>query len=221
MKVSFFFIFRQKLNRQKSQHSRPHIRIAFPSYPSSWANIEYRFCGFDDNQPLKTGVAVCDSYANHGHCPQRTECQLSHDIDDVIRRKDDERARKNARKRSASAAWNDTCSGNESAKSGESEGTNGTSETKSTESNPTRPPLVTGGHRAGFDAFMTGFTFATILVHHTKMPVRPESFSPADIGADKIVNKIYLVSKDYPLLLHKSKFAKYSGGHVEKFKKIM
>ena len=31
---------------------------------------------------------------------------------------------------------------------------------------------------------MTGFAFATFLVHHTKMPEKPESFHPSSISTE-------------------------------------
>ena len=88
--------------------------------------------------------------------------------------------------------------------------------------------LSAGGHRAGFDAFMTGFSFATFIVHSTLIdqesshqseavsnllgvPIRPE-FSDLNI-----VNRIYLVCKDIPFMIRKSAFARHSIGHSEKY----
>ena len=73
-----------------------------------------------------------------------------------------------------------------------------------------------GCHRAGYDAFMTGFSLATFLVHHTKLPLHPESWQPQHINTDKIVNRIYLACKDFPMLVQKSTFAKSSGQHYLK-----
>ena len=79
---------------------------------------------------------------------------------------------------------------------------------------------MSGGHRAGFDAFMTGFAFATFLVHHTKMPERPESFHPSHICTENFVNNLYLACKDFPLKVRKSAFAKISEGHFFKHSKL-
>lgn len=82
-----------------------------------------------------------------------------------------------------------------------------------------------GGHRAGFDAFMTGFSFATFIVHSTLInpepcevksrllgvPIRPEF---TDLN---IVNRIYLVCKDIPFMVRKSAFCRNSIGHSEKY----
>jgi len=86
------------------------------------------------------------------------------------------------------------------------------------------------GHRAGFDAFMTGFSFATYIVHSALIdpnevskseaisrllgvPVRPE-FSDLNIA-----NRIYLVCKDIPFMVRKSAYSRNSLGHYEKFTK--
>jgi len=86
------------------------------------------------------------------------------------------------------------------------------------------------GHRAGFDAFMTGFSFATFIVHSAlinpddvskseaisrllNVPLRPE-FSDLNIA-----NRIYLVCKDIPFMVRKSAYSKNSLGHYEKYTK--
>ena len=61
---------------------------------------------------------------------------------------------------------------------------------------PPPPPANLGGHRAGFDAFMTGFAFTTFLVHQTQIPLAPASFAAGDIKAEHLVNRIYLVCKE-------------------------
>ena len=58
----------------------------------------------------------------------------------------------------------------------------------------TSPPN-SGGHRAGYDAFMTGFAFSTFLVHQTQIPRNPGDFSPVSIRSEQLVNRIYLTCK--------------------------
>merc|ERR1712200_222585 len=73
--------------------------------------------------------------------------------------------------------------------------------------------LSAGGHRAGFDAFMTGFSLATFLVHQTKLPRNPSDFMPENINSGSLVNRVYLVSKDFPMLIQSSAFSKRSLQH--------
>merc|ERR1712192_337765 len=79
--------------------------------------------------------------------------------------------------------------------------------------------LSAGGHRAGFDAFMTGFSLATFLVHQTKLPHNPTDFMPESIKSGSLVNRVYLVSKDFPMLVQPSAFSKRSLQHDIKMKK--
>ena len=60
------------------------------------------------------------------------------------------------------------------------------------------------GHRAGFDAFMTGYCFACYQV---------ELISSKVINIEETKNKVYLVAKDMPLTIMKSHFVKTSSGH--------
>ena len=86
------------------------------------------------------------------------------------------------------------------------------------------------GHRAGFDAFMTGYSFATFIAHSALIqpedgskseaisrflgvPVRPEY---SDLN---IANRIYLVCKDIPFMVRKSAYSKNSLGHYGKYTK--
>jgi len=50
-------------------------------------------------------------------------------------------------------------------------------------------PANSGGHRAGYDAFMTGFAFVTFLVHQTQLPRNPASFLPDIIRAERLANR--------------------------------
>ena len=67
---------------------------------------------------------------------------------------------------------------------------------------------------------MTGFAFTTFLVHQTQIPHRPADFSAAEIKTDNMVNRVYLVCKDFPMLVLKSAFAKCSGEHDKKLRKL-
>jgi hypothetical protein len=86
------------------------------------------------------------------------------------------------------------------------------------------------GHRAGFDAFMTGYSFATFIAHSALIqpedgakseaisrflgvPVKPEY---SDLN---IANRIYLVCKDIPFMVRKSAYYKNSLGHYGKYTK--
>ncbi|KAI4904274.1 hypothetical protein NFI96_030087 [Prochilodus magdalenae] len=77
-----------------------------------------------------------------------------------------------------------------------------------------RERKVEGGtHRAGFDAFMTGyiFAFASIL---------KSDESVAQAGVHACVNKLYLSGKSLPLQVVKSSFSKSSKAHMHKMEQV-
>ena len=77
-----------------------------------------------------------------------------------------------------------------------------------------------GGHRAGYDAFMTGYSLAVFLSRHSGLPSTPTDFLPASIHSEHLVNKLYLTCKDHPMLLRKSNFSKPSQASQDKLQRI-
>ena len=63
-------------------------------------------------------------------------------------------------------------------------------------------------HSACFDAFMTGYVFS----HQTLVAEQDNILEAAK-------NKIYLIGKQIPLLIEKSRYAKQSSGHLLQKKK--
>ena len=73
------------------------------------------------------------------------------------------------------------------------------------------------GHRAGFDAFMTGYCMATYLLQLGKRNDENE-LSLSSLG--EIANKLSLAKKDVPLQIARSHFSKPSLLHTEKLKQL-
>ena len=208
------------------------MQLVFPPSSSvSNTHVQQRGCDFESLfYPVRSDIKVCTSFSNHGHCIAGKQCPQSHDIDQVVLGKE-ANITKNERKRKRQ----------DIEESIESMDTNGTDHETTTSkgqavtstngetASDTQPPasMNCGGHRAGFDAFMTGFSFATFIVHSTLLaqdcqqseatsrllgsPMRPE-FSDLNI-----VNRIYLVCKDIPFMIRKSAFSRNSIGHSEKY----
>lgn len=84
------------------------------------------------------------------------------------------------------------------------------------------PPNRSGGHRAGFDAFMTGYIFASVVIKHGRVAEGVTIVnSLSDFGmAEEFGNKVYLGGKDFPLQIAQSNFAKPSKLHVEKWERL-
>jgi len=206
------FVFRkeQKTNAEKCAKDRPHVKLLLEANDSD--GVEWRMCGLQtDQDPEDANTDICFSYAHHGHCPDGNICKQSHNIDSIIKQKNYEQDKKRRkRKHEECVADNaDTETRIESDNNGVAVNGVGAQNTS-----------TSGGHRAGYDAFMTAFAFSTFLVHQVQLPAAPPSFWPSDIHAEKLANRIYLVSKDFPLLMQKSAFAKCSVQHDAKMKRL-
>jgi len=78
------------------------------------------------------------------------------------------------------------------------------------------------GHRAGFDAFMTGCVFAwSVVSYNQKSSVdqfATTTVTALDVTNSEFVNRVYLGGKDFPLHVTQSAFAKPSKCHLEKWR---
>lgn len=73
------------------------------------------------------------------------------------------------------------------------------------------------GHRAGFDAFMTGYCMATYLLQLGKESVDNELSLSSLVD---VANKLSLTRKDVPLQITRSHFTRPSASHAEKLKRL-
>lgn len=81
----------------------------------------------------------------------------------------------------------------------------------------------TFGHRAGFDAFMTGCVFAWSVVaygHRSPTDDTAKTSPVYDVANSEFINRVYLGGKDFPLHITHSCFAKASKCHLEKWQLI-
>ena len=203
------FVFRkeQRCNAEKMAAGRPHVRLCWEEV----GEVTWRGCGLEEPGG-EEGREVCFSYAHHGHCPDGKSCSKSHHIDSILKAKNLEKEKKRRKRKH----------GKDVEEAGEVAVTEARVEPAAPLSDPgeTADSSNSGGHRAGYDAFMTAFSFSTFLVHQTKLPASPQDFRAESILSQALVNKVYLVSKDFPLLVQKSSFSKCSVQHDLKMKKL-
>uniref|UniRef100_A0A8C6U938 Target of EGR1 protein 1 n=1 Tax=Neogobius melanostomus TaxID=47308 RepID=A0A8C6U938_9GOBI len=91
-------------------------------------------------------------------------------------------------------------------------------------SSPQKKKPDTGTHRAGFDAFMTGFIFAHSYAIDRKTEAIANESEPAEPEAEQLLssclNKVYLSGKSVPLIIVKSTFSKSSKAHLQKMEML-
>ena len=73
------------------------------------------------------------------------------------------------------------------------------------------------GHRAGFDAFMTGYCMATYLLQLGKRSDENELTLSCLVD---VSNKLSLTKKEVPLQITRSHFIRPSASHTEKLKRL-
>ena len=199
-------LFRQIQNLDKSARGLPHLRVAFPEYKPE-DPVQYEDCSVaavDASAAAGVAVSVCDTYSHHGHCPDDETCSKSHDIDLILFKKEGKRWSKMAPV-NANAAVNGSSTSSPTSPPPMKRDKKGPRGPDS----PGTPKRFGNSHRAGLDAFMTGFSMAAFLARKEK-----------NDAASEHANKVYLVCKDFPLLIKKSAFANVSTSHYAKFEKL-
>ncbi|XP_033737559.1 target of EGR1 protein 1-like [Pecten maximus] len=194
----------------------------------------------DTQERLKS--SVCESYAGHGWCSRGNACVKSHDVDlildiDFLAQSKKSRKRKRRRDNQKTDGENGGFMEPEEqemesniaemslvAKDASETCENDTSKTSNTGAailsgvvGTTKGPVVSGKHRAGFDAFMTGYIMASYV---SEYGTYRGSLNIENVGLEQIRNLVYLTGKDIALSVVKSGFAKTSKDHREKLSKI-
>lgn len=96
----------------------------------------------------------------------------------------------------------------------------GAIEKRSDPSAKTVKNVDTGTHRAGFDAFMTGYIFAYSCTAVKKDGAEVTAEEKEQTWLPTALNKVYLSGKAAPLNVVKSTFSKSSKAHVQKMEMV-
>ncbi|XP_061181728.1 target of EGR1 protein 1-like [Saccostrea echinata] len=224
------YVFRksQRDNLQRYESDQSSVTINILPYPHSETVNQCR-CGLpqktlqdtdpdpDTFQAIKDHI--CQGFAGHGWCGNGNRCTRSHDID-LILDLDQLVQTKKSRKRKRRIHNQQQENGDNS---DEKMGSVGNQFTKDqfeefiVSRHENREICKAGCHRAGFDSFMTGFSFA---VYISKYGNYNDSFCLDNCGMEAFKNNVYLSGKDMPLSIVKSAFSKTSKDHKEKIKRI-
>lgn len=147
----------------------------------------------------------------HGWCEKQERCAHSHNIDVILDREEQITAKKRKRHKTKEEAMKiDDDDDDDDAK-------DCTSESLCSERSPL-PKMA--GHRAGFDAFMTGFAFAYFVAKYGSYDDIESRQPLMQFGVTEFINKVALSGKDIPLQITKSEFAKTSKEHREKIQRL-
>ena len=169
------------------------------------------------------------AFQSYGWCAFGRRCRHSHHIDhilDLVESKS-QRKRRKRQKRANPSESSDKGDTKVVEKPDDSEPAADVGNKDVTNGKPTEEgcPVNTQiqraeGHRAGYDAFMTGFCYSYDILRYSRLKtdcvVEKLTFDNFDMVAE-FGNKIYLSGKDIPLQLCRSEYAKTSKGHCAKF----
>lgn len=176
-----------------------------------------------------TFLSVLQAY---GFCPREKSCQFSHDVDDVLDRewkvKETKRLKRKRKRHNSGNNEHDATKtrGTENSPprdTSEEVGTRDKQDTHMTYPRDAHLSQSNGvktrdcGHRAGFDAFMTGYCMATYLLQLGKESVDNELTLSSLVD---VSNKLSLPRKDVPLQITRSHFIRPSTTHTEKLKRL-
>ncbi|PVU85787.1 hypothetical protein BB560_006901 [Smittium megazygosporum] len=155
----------------------------------------------DVNLLLKSQVPFCKQFASHGYCGLDTKCPLSHDLNFILSFR---QASKSEQKVMIDTFRNNLLKTQLPFNATDLDGIQPLQQ--SVLSTPTqneqnsRNYIISQTYHSGvFDAYMTGYIYASIS--HTNQ-------------LDSYKNKIYLIGKDIPLIIQKSKFSANSQNFI-------
>ncbi|WKX98113.1 hypothetical protein Q1695_013646 [Nippostrongylus brasiliensis] len=224
MSASFLeYVFRrcQGDNVRESLVARWYLRISFDDCTAAMASLG-RACetvncrlptDFPDHAlPSDLSDKICGDFANHGFCRKqgKDECRLLHDVDSAIDL-DYLRKRRNRLKRKKRYDYlkPDSIPEKESV-----EGQNGTVRGKNSLEEMKMGIAVSGCHRAGVDAFMTGYAILfqnriALWIQRPFIKLDPESR-----------NRIPLSGKQQPFTIQSTQFSGACPEHKSRFAAI-
>ncbi len=199
----------------QSQLKSRQLTISHPNYsmlpascvnyvplPSAPSEIE----GSDDH----CRVIICEEFAGHGHCKRGKGCERSHNLDAILAHEESQQTRRRRKRHNGKKSDSNTDAKLDatspplaieiSAPPVPTEA----SKTPVVSSDQSLSTSRSQGHRAGFDAFMTGYLFA---YYQTTLP-------EAELQSAK--NKLFVTSKPFPMHVAKSQYTNTSESHRQK-----
>ncbi|KJH40852.1 CAF1 family ribonuclease [Dictyocaulus viviparus] len=212
------YVFRrcQRDNVCEAMASRIHLKIVFNKFLPTMVQMhdacEIIDCPLPDNfpyhlRPYDIRENICKNYSNHGFCRKQAkgQCSLLHNVDFAIELENDrrERNRKIRRRRF------DHLKPDNLLKKERLQENSNPRESISVRDIENKPRItITGCHRAGVDAFMTGY--AGLFQSRAKL------YRDGRLDLQH-VNRVPLSGKAEPLIIQRSKFTRNCKEHEKRF----
>uniref|UniRef100_A0A665WU68 Target of EGR1 protein 1 n=1 Tax=Echeneis naucrates TaxID=173247 RepID=A0A665WU68_ECHNA len=224
----------------------PHVHIEFCQYTGHMSTyVDYKECLAVVSPKGRTDI--CECFSAFGWCRNGSQCPLSHDTNQIVLQ--DEKVKEDKRKKRKRHREKKKGGGQESEASFapekkichmevDQEETADDTNMKTIEDNvestrdagreelndlstgtEAQKKIETGTHRAGFDAFMTGYIFAHSCILIKKDVVEAVAHDE-QTRLPTCLNKVYLSGKATPLNVVKSTFSKSSKAHVQKMEMV-
>lgn len=212
LKISFLeylFYYTQRMNLLKIAYDDDHLTLSFPQLTDDQTDSKFFDFGNLKTQILKEKPAdleLCKSYGNYGWCKERDDCPKSHSIDLILDAKFDNSKSKNRYTKDL-VRMKQLNGGNLSGHAHETD--------------IIRFSEKGGVHSAGYDAFMTSFTFAYFVSEYFEdMPIRLDSVN-IKRKLRYVLNRIFLpFTNKHTLHIKRSEYSSPSRNHRLKCDKI-
>uniref|UniRef100_A0A8B9VX84 Target of EGR1 protein 1 n=1 Tax=Anas zonorhyncha TaxID=75864 RepID=A0A8B9VX84_9AVES len=195
-----------------------HLTIEFCNYPENMSHyIDYRHCSLEETSSPHEPTSRVENYLYlaYGWCPNGVKCPQSHNIDLIIDEDDkvlEKRKKQASSDPSTRPRWEEDL-GTASARHPDSPQTEAAC-AAGKQKEAQELPSQGGIHRAGFDAFMTGYIMAYVWM----LKKRKSTDGSTEPWCPDCHNKLYLSGKSVPLQIVKSSFSKSSKAHSRKMK---
>ncbi|XP_074604541.1 target of EGR1 protein 1-like [Brevipalpus obovatus] len=185
--LAYLFYKSQRDNLMDKYRGQPYITVSFPTNPQLSDHIDHH-CLQTRILQEREGVSLCKDYMTYGWCKKLNNCNHSHEVDLIL---DQEKKSKKQKK-----ILNKLKESESSKEDNDSQDAN--MEDKKVESSI---------HRAGYDAFMTGYCFFCLIVKilQGKMNQHGKALLIAR-ELRNYRNSIHLTGKKEPFKVRKSSY---------------
>jgi target of EGR1 protein 1 len=218
----YYYLQRKNVDNMRRGEKR-HIFLTFPDYKykigsqlHQGVDIEYRNMKTKIMEARPDNLEVCRHYGYHGWCADGTDCTKSHNIDLFLDQKREKSLKKKKKRMiiQQKQELEKLSHFNESLVIKEENGEAIEGDVIEDESNNLEivGKVKSGAHQSGYDAFMTGYVFGTIISSYDVSFRCPfdQALNAKTPGFKELVNKLFLSGKTFPLRVQKTKYDKPS-----------